>query len=75
MGEKVSKTGVKKKNGYLYYIDKQGDVAEVKAARGGKKKGSSKKIATPGVKKDLGYLYYVDKDGDVARAEMARGKK
>lgn len=75
MGEKISKTGVKKKKGYLYYVDKQGDVAEIKMARGGKSKGKTKKIATPGVKKESGYLYYIDKAGDVARAKMHRYDK
>ena len=36
--EKVLKCGVKRAAGYLYYIDKQGDVSRAKMARGGKKK-------------------------------------
>jgi hypothetical protein len=35
---KVAKVGIKKKNGYLYFIDKQGDVSMVQMNRGGKKK-------------------------------------
>ncbi len=75
MSKKVAKVGVEKKSGYLYYVDKEGDVAEVKMARGGKGKGKPKKVATVGVKKESGYLYFVDKEGDVARAKMARGRK
>ncbi len=75
MGQKVAKAGVDKKSGFLYYVDKQGDIAEVKMARGGKGKGKSKKVAKVGAKKEGGYLYYVDKDGDVSRAKMARGRK
>ena len=75
MGQKVAKAGVEKKPGFLYYVDKQGDISEVKMARGGKGKGKSKKIAKVGAKKEGGYLYYVDKDGDIARAKMARGRK
>ncbi len=75
MGQKVAKAGVEKKGGYLYYVDKQGDISEVKMARGGKGKGKSKKVAKVNVKKEAGYLYYVDKDGDIARAKMARGRK
>lgn len=75
MGQKVAKAGVEKKAGYLYYVDKQGDISEVKMARGGKGKGKSKKAAKVGAKKEAGYLYYVDKDGDIARAKMARGRK
>lgn len=38
MAEKVTKVGVKREKGYLYYIDKQGDVSCAKMKRGGKKK-------------------------------------
>ena len=75
MAKKVAKAGVEKKSGYLYYVDKDGDIAEVKMARGGKGKGKPKKVASAGVQKESGYLYFVDKDGDVARAKMARGRK
>jgi 20S proteasome alpha/beta subunit len=75
MAEKVKKAGVKKKKGYLYYVDKQGDIAAVKMARGGKASGKPKKVVNTGVKKESGYLYFVDKKGDVARAKMAMGKK
>ena len=32
--EKVLRTGIKKEYGYLYFIDKDGDVARAKQARG-----------------------------------------
>ena len=38
MAEKVAKVGVKREKGYLYYVDKQGDVSCAKMKRGGKKK-------------------------------------
>lgn len=38
MAEKVCKCGVKKQDGYLYFVDKQGDVSRAKMVRGGKKK-------------------------------------
>lgn len=34
----VVKADIKRQKGYLYFIDKQGDVAMAKMARGGKKK-------------------------------------
>jgi len=34
--EKVTKVGVKKEGGYLYFVDKQGDVSRAKMARGRK---------------------------------------
>lgn len=44
--QKVAKVGVKKQSGYLYFIDKDGDVARVAMNRGGKKKAAKKKKAT-----------------------------
>ena len=38
MAEKVLKCGIKKKSGYLYFIDKKGDISRAKMARGGKKR-------------------------------------
>lgn len=38
MSEKVMKCGIKKQKGYLYFIDKKGDISRAKMARGGKKK-------------------------------------
>ena len=40
---KVAKVGVKKKNGYLYFVDKKGDISMVQMNRGGKKKKAAKK--------------------------------
>jgi hypothetical protein len=36
--EKVMKCGIRKQKGYLYFIDKQGDISRAKMARGGKKR-------------------------------------
>ena len=74
MAEKVAKAGVKKHAGYLYFVDKHGDISRAKMARGRKKgaKGHPEKVAKVGVKKHAGYLYFVDKHGDVSRAKMAR---
>lgn len=44
MAQKVAKVGIKKEKGFLYFIDKQGDVSRAPMARGGKKK-SAKKTA------------------------------
>ena len=38
MAEKVAKVGVKKVAGYLYFVDKSGDISRAKMARGGRKK-------------------------------------
>lgn len=75
MAEKLVKLGVKRQAGFLYYIDKQGDVACAKMARGNKKGGSPKKVAKCGIKRKTGYLYFLDKHGDVSCAKMKRGGK
>jgi hypothetical protein len=75
MAEKVAKAGIKREKGYLYYLDKQGDVSRAKMARGGKKGGSPQKVAKLGLKRKQGYLYFIDKQGDVSAAKMARKRK
>jgi hypothetical protein len=74
MAKKVAKVGVKKESGYLYFVDKKGNVARAKMARGKKKgKGKIQVVAKVGVKKQKGMLYFIDKQGDVSCAVMARG--
>ena len=73
--KKVAKVGVKKQKGFLYFVDKHGDVSCAKMARGNKKGGSVKKVAKVGVKKMKGYLYFIDKHGDISCAQMVRGGK
>ena len=76
MGKVIAKTGIKREKGYLYFLNKKGDVAKVQMARFGKK--SNKKqtiVAKVGVKRKKGYLYYLDKKGNVAEAKMARGRR
>jgi len=75
MAEKVAKCNVKKEKGYLYYLDKNGNVARSKMVRGGNKGGGAEVVAKCGVKRQEGYLYFIDKNGDVSRAKMARGRK
>lgn len=77
MAEKVAKVGVRKEKGWLYFVDKKGDVSRAKMARAGRKKVKAKvqKVASVGVKKKKGFLYFIDKKGDVSCAKMARGRK
>ena len=78
MGEVSVKCGVKRQPGYLYFVDKKGNVARAKMARGGGKKGKQKQevLAKTAIKRESGYLYYVDSKGNLCRAKMARrGKK
>jgi hypothetical protein len=75
MATKVMKVGIKRQKGYLYYLDKKGNVSCAKMARGGKKGGSPKMVAKCGIKRKEGYLYFIDKKGDVSCAKMKRGGK
>ncbi|MCM8792614.1 MAG: hypothetical protein NC826_05705 [Candidatus Omnitrophica bacterium] len=75
MTEKIMKLGIKRKAGYLYYIDKKGDVSCAKMARGDKKGGDPQKVAECGIKKEAGYLYFIDKNGDISRVKMKRRRK
>lgn len=73
MAQKVAKAGVKRAKGYLYYLDKQGDVSRAKMARGGNKGGRPEKVARLHIKRKQGFLYFIDKQGDVSCAKMVRG--
>ena len=74
MADKVKKVGIKKEKGYLYYLDKNGDVSRSKMARGSQQGGNAEVVASAGVTREKGFLYYIDKDGDVSRSPMARRK-
>jgi len=73
MAQKVAKVGVKKQKGFLYFVDKRGNVAKAKMARGKKKGGKVEVVAKVGIKKKAGFLYFIDKRGDISCAKMARG--
>jgi hypothetical protein len=75
LAEKVAKAGIKRAKGYLYYIDKKGDISRAKMARGGRKGGKPEKVKKVGIKRVKGYLYFIDKKGDVSRAKMKRGRR
>ena len=44
MGRVIAKKVIKRKPGYLYYVDGKGNVCEAKMARGGKKKKKKKAV-------------------------------
>ena len=43
MGSVIARNVVKRRSGYLYYVDGKGNVCEAKMARGGRKKKAGKK--------------------------------
>jgi len=76
MGEKVVRCGITREDGWLYFVDKHGDVARAKMAIG-RKKGKTKQevVVGTGIRREQGWMYYIDKNGDVARVRMARRGK
>ena len=76
MGKVIAKTGVKREKGYLYFLDKKGNVAKVQMKRAGKKTSKTQTVvAKVGIKRKSGYLYYIDSKGNVCEAKMQRGGK
>jgi len=75
MAQTVAKVGIKKEKGWLYFVDKKGNISRAKMARGRKKpRGKPQLVAKVGIKKEKGWLYFVDKKGNISRAKMARGR-
>lgn len=60
--QKVAKVGVKKYPGFLYYVDRDGDVSQRNLALG-----DMKKIAKVGISQEPGYKYFIDEEGDISR--------
>lgn len=75
MATKVANVRIKRQKGYLYYLDKRGNVCSVKMARGGRGGGHPKVLAKTGIKREAGFLYFIDKQGDVSKVKMSRGRK
>ena len=74
MGKVVEKTGVKREPGWLYYVDKKGNVSRVNMKRAGKPyKKKIQVLVKCGIKRASGFLYYIDKKGNVCEAKMQRG--
>lgn len=77
MATKCEKVGLKKEVGWLYYLDKKGNISRAKMGRGRKaSKVKPQVVAKLGVKRQKGFLYFVDKQGDLSMAKMSRkGRK
>ncbi len=77
MSVKVEKVALEKESGWLYFLDKRGNISRVKMGRG-KAMGSAtpKTVVKLGVKREPGFLYFIDKQGDLSKAKMSRkGRK
>jgi hypothetical protein len=69
----VAKTGIRREKGWLYFLDKRGDVSRARMARGGGRapKGQQK-VARSGVKREDAWLYSIYKNGNVCKVKMKR---
>lgn len=74
--EKVVVAGVTREAGWLYFINKDGNIARSRLVRGGALPKSTEKaevVAHTWAKRDINYIYFMDDDGDVARVPRSRG--
>ena len=60
----VKKVGVKRAQGYLYYIDKKGNICRTRMAQTGRPKKTELVIRTD-IKRVKGFLYFINKEGDI----------
>src|SRR5438552_13507812 len=74
MAEKVSKLGVKREPGFLYFL-RGTDVwkTPMKRAGGPSAAGKPQKVTSGNFTRAEGYLYFLDSNGDVSRAKRAVG--
>jgi hypothetical protein len=75
MNQKVLAVGLRREKGYLYFIDKQGDISRCIMARGKKGRQGMQKVAYVGLQKESGFLYFIDKEGDISRSVLQRGRR
>ena len=71
--KKIATPGIKRESGFLYFIDKKGNVCctMAKKFKTAKEKGT-KVVSETKICKKPGCMYYVDKDGDVCEVHMSR---
>lgn len=67
--ELVKTLNYKRKKGMLYFINSDGNLAEVKP-----KSTHKVVVAKTNIRKQRGYLYFLDKQGNIAKAKMKNFK-
>ena len=68
MGRKVGSEKIKREDGFLYFVGKDGFVW--KAPMKANKKGRKGKVGSEKIQKRSGFMYYLGKDGFVYEAKM-----
>ena len=76
MASVVAKTGISREKGWLYFVDRAGDVSRVRMQRSGRRipKGRQK-VARCGIEREDGWLYFIDKRGNVCKVKMKRSSR
>ena len=74
MAETITKLGVKREPGFLYFL-RGSDVwkTPMKRAGGPSAAGKATKVTSGNFSRAEGFLYFLDRNGDVARAQRAVG--
>lgn len=66
--EMVKSTKIHREDGYIYYIDDDGNVSRKKETDDPGKKTKINVVKVAGVEKEPGYAYFLDEKGDIRRA-------
>lgn len=62
--EKVRTLGLHKEEGFVYFVDRRGDLLRMKR---GVAKAVCEVIVEKAIRREKGYMYYLDDDGDLVR--------
>ena len=72
--ELILKTNIKRESGWIYFIDKDGDICRGRMCgiiqRNPLKYAKPERILKLGIKREKGYLYFIDKDANVKRDRL-----
>jgi hypothetical protein len=66
---KLVRTRIARERGFIYFVDRDGDVASIPAPGRGARR--ARKLLRTGLERQPGYLYFIDRDGDVSRSPLA----
>jgi hypothetical protein len=76
MGKIILKTSIKREEGYLYFISKEGDLYKVEMKSKNKKRSKTRiLVKNLGIKKKNGCLYYFDKNGNIGETSRVIERK
>lgn len=75
MAEKIKECKIEKEHGFLYYLDRNGNISRSKINRKMIIQQLPEIILELNIKRKRGYLYFIDKEGDISRIKMIKGRK